>query len=639
MDKFQTAPTEERMRSVVDHVLDGIITINARGIITTFNRAAERIFGYAANEVIGRNVKMLMPQPYQREHDSYIGNYLNTGRAKIIGIGREVTGRRKDGSTFPMELAISEFPLGDGRYFTGIVRDITERKRAENELREAEERMRSVVNHVVDGIITIDDRGNIESFNPAAEKTFGYQPDEVLHQNVKILMPDPYHSEHDGYIANYQRTGERKIIGIGREVIGRRKDGSTFPMELAVSEFHIGGRRFFTGIVRDITERKKLEDQLRQRVDDLAQADRQKNEFLAMLGHELRNPLGPMRNALYLLKTARSDATVFDEAQGLIERQLQQLVRLVDDLLDVSRIIRARIELRRDRMDLAEAIQRAVETAQPVIDANGHILDVSFPNQPVFVTGDLIRLAQVISNLLANAAKYSTKPGRIRITLTQEDAEAVVVVADQGEGIPPDLLPRVFELFVQGDHPLARSQGGLGIGLTLVKRLVEMHGGQVSAHSPGKGLGSEFALRLPALAPAPLPVPRHEAVAAPVDGEARRVLVVDDNVDAANSIGQVLQLFGHKVRCVYDGPSALLAAEEFRPSIIVLDIGLPGMDGYEVARRLRNMAAFDSIPIVALTGYGQDEDRGRSREAGFNEHLAKPVDPEVLHGLVMKSEH
>jgi PAS domain S-box-containing protein len=625
---------EERMRSVVNYVVDGIISINAQGIITTFNRAAQTIFGYAAEEVTGKNVKILMPEPYRGEHDNYIGNYLHTAVAKIIGIGREVTGRRKDGSTFPMELAISEFRLGDGRYFTGIVRDITERKRAEKELREAEERMRSVVNHVVDGIITIDERGSIESFNPAAEKVFGYLRSEVLHRNVKMLMPEPYHGEHDGYIANYQRTGQRKIIGIGREVIGRRKDGTSFPMELAVSEFHIGERRFFTGIVRDITERKKLEDQLRQRVDDLAQADRQKNEFLAMLGHELRNPLGPMRNALFMLKLARSDTAALDEAQGLIERQLQHLVRLVDDLLDVSRIIRGRIELRRDRVDVATAIRRAVETAQPVIDANGHVLELSLPERPVYVMGDLIRLSQVISNLLGNGAKYSTKPGRIAIALMHEENDAVVTVEDDGEGIPPELLPRIFELFVQGDHTLARSQGGLGIGLTLVRRLIEMHGGNVAVESPGRGRGSRFTVRLPTVA-----VPSHAAAgegAAPTAlGASRRVLVVDDNVDAANSIAKVLQLFGHHVQCVYDGPGALSAADEFRPDVVVLDIGLPGMDGYEVARRLRASPTFERVPIVAVTGYGQDEDRGRSRQAGFNEHLAKPVDPEALHKLIL----
>ena len=645
MRRWQIAPNEDRMRSVIDHVLDGIISIDAAGTITTFNPAAERIFGYSAEEVIGHNVKMLMPDPYKREHDSYIGNYLRTGQAKIIGTGREVTGQRKDGRTFPMELAISEFSFGDSRYFTGIVRDVTERKRAEEErkraeeeLREAEERMRSVVDHVVDGIITIDERGNIQSYNPAAENIFGYTRNQVLGQNVKMLMPEPYHGEHDGYISNYLHTGKPKIIGIGREVLGKRRDGTVFPMELAVSAFHIGQRRYFTGIVRDITERKRLEDQLRQRVADLAEADRQKNDFLAMLSHELRNPLGPMRNALYIMKMAHSDPGVIGEAQGMIERQLQQLVRLVDDLLDVSRIIRGKIDLRKERLDLAQVIRRAVETAQPVIDANGHELDVVVPQQPIWVMGDLIRLAQVLANLLTNAAKYTTKPGRIAVMLTQQGGDAVIAVKDQGEGIPPELLPRVFELFVQGDHTLARSQGGLGIGLTLVRRLIEMHNGQVAASSGGAGRGSEFTVRLPML---PQNIQASEAPQALAralrKGASKRVLVVDDNVDAANSIAKILRLFGHDVRCVYDGPSALSEAQTYQPEVFVLDIGLPGMDGYQLAKRLRANDAFKRAPLIAVTGYGQDDDRARSREAGFNYHLTKPVDPEVLHDILTVS--
>ena len=263
MKTFRAAPTEERLRSVIDHIIDGIITINAQGIITTFNRAAEHMFGYAADEVIGENVKVLMPEPYKAQHDGYIGNYLRTGIAKIIGTGREVLGQRRDGTTFPMELAISEFRLADERYFTGIVRDITERKRAEEELRQAEERMRSVVNYVVDGIITIDMYGTINTFNKAAQSIFGYAAEEVTGLNVKILMPEPYRGEHDGYLSNYLRTGVAKIIGIGREVTGQRKDGSTFPMELAISELRLGEGRYFTGIVRDITERKHAEKELR----------------------------------------------------------------------------------------------------------------------------------------------------------------------------------------------------------------------------------------------------------------------------------------------------------------------------------------------------------------------------------------
>src|SRR5918992_3204099 len=396
---YEPSETEERMRSVVNHVVDGIITMDEHGTVTTYNPAAERTFGYLPSEVVGQNVKMLMPDPYRSQHDDYIANYLHTGQAKIIGIGREVVGQRKDGSTFPMELAISQFRLAASRYFTGIVRDVTERKRAEEELRDAAERMRSVVNHVVDGIITIDERGNVESYNPAAERIFGYAPSEVLRRNVKMLMPEPYHGEHDSYIHNYVSTGRAKIIGIGREVVGKRKDGSTFPMELAVSEFHIGKRRFFTGIVRDITERKRLPDEVQQRLHDLADADRQKNEFLAMLSHELRNPLAPLRNALYLM-SLKPDGDDLASVQGMMTRQLQQLMRLVDDLLDVSRIVRGKIELRRSEIDLREAVERAVETAKPVVDANGHVLDVELPKRPLRVVGDVVRLPHVLSHLL-----------------------------------------------------------------------------------------------------------------------------------------------------------------------------------------------------------------------------------------------
>jgi two-component system CheB/CheR fusion protein len=407
-------------------------------------------------------------------------------------------------------------------------------------------------------------------------------------------------------------------------------------MELAVSAFHIGPRRYFTGIVRNISDRKRLEGELRHKLDDLAAADRQKNEFLAMLGHELRNPLGPMRNALHIMKLSRADSAALDAAQGMIERQLQHMVRLVDDLLDVSRIIRGKIELRRERIDLSHAIRRAVETAQPAVDANGHTVEVSVPLDPVYVMGDLLRLAQVISNLLTNASKYSTRPGPIHVTLARAGDQALVSVKDEGEGIPPELLPHVFDLFVQGDHTLARSQGGLGIGLTLVRRLIEMHHGEVSAFSAGKGSGSEFRIRIPVLPDAATP-PRVVRTAEPIRGAARRVLVVDDNVDAVDSISKLLGLFGHDVQSANDGPTALSLLSRFKPEVFVLDIGLPGMDGYELARRLRGMAPFHRATLIAVTGYGQEDDRRRAREAGFDHHLTKPVDPEQLQRLIVAS--
>jgi PAS domain S-box-containing protein len=630
---------EEMLHSVVDNVLDGIITIDSRGTIESFNRAAEKLFGYAASEVIGQNVKMLMPEPYHGEHDGYLQNYFATGHPKIIGTGREVVGKRKDGSTFPMELAVSEFTLGLRRFFTGIVRDITERKHAEEELRQAEERMRSVVDHVVDGIITIDARATVKSFNPAAEKLFGYEQSEVIGLNVKMLMPEPYHSEHDRYMQNYLATGRRKIIGIGREVVGRRKDGSTFPMELAVSEFHLGRERFFTGIVRDITQRKQLENELRQRLDDLAEADRQKNEFLAMLAHELRNPLAPMRNALHLMKMPGVSTAIVTQAREMMERQMHQLVRLVDDLLDVSRIIRGKIDLRKEPVDLAVAIARAVETAHPTMEAHGHELKLALPKEPVYVEGDLIRLSQIIANLLTNAAKYTEQAGQIQLTLERSGDETMLSVKDPGIGIVPEFLPHIFDLFIQGDRSLARSQGGLGIGLTLVKRLVEMHGGVISAESAGAGKGSTFTVRLPLLEAAKgyRDIGAGGFEARVTDALRKRVLVVDDNVDAAESIAMVLRVAGYDVRCAHDGPSALQAAGSYHPEVVVLDIGLPGMTGYDVARQLRKQPEFSRTPILAVTGYGQDDDRRKSREAGFDAHLTKPVDPDALQAFVAAS--
>ena len=292
-----------------------------------------------------------------------------------------------------------------------------------------------------------------------------------------------------------------------------------------------------------------------------------------------------------------------------MDRQMQQLVRLVDDLLDVSRIIRGKIDLRKERIDLLQAVLRASETAKPVIDANGHVLDMSLPEGPLWAMGDMVRLAQVIANLLTNAAKYTHRPSRIELEVRREGAEACIAVRDQGEGIAQELLPRIFDLFVQGDHALARSQGGLGIGLTLVKRLVEMHEGTVQVRSEGKGRGSQFFIRLPTFVEAAV-MPRGERAAALASGPSRRVLIVDDNADAADSIGKLLKLFGHDVRCVYDGPSALAAAKDYQPQVVVLDIGLPEMDGYEVAKRMRASSQLQNTASLRLPATGRTKTAG-----------------------------
>jgi len=383
-------------------------------------------------------------------------------------------------------------------------------------------------------------------------------------------------------------------------------------------------------------ERLRLEQELRDRAEQLADADRRKDEFLAVLAHELRNPLAPIRNALHILKMPAADAATIGHAKELMGRQVQNLMRLVDDLLDVSRIMRGRIELRKERIDLAAAVERAVETAAPTIKDARHELTVSLPTEPLTVEADPVRLAQAIGNLLHNAAKYTEPGGRIALIAEREGEQAVVHVRDSGIGIGAEMLPKIFDLFVQADRALNRAQGGMGIGLTLVRTLVQLHGGSVKVKSDGPGKGSEFVIRLPTAVRAAREATCGESAPGmpPPRLPRRRVLVVDDNVDAAESLAVVLRLAGQEVRVVHDGAAALEAAHADRPDVIFLDIGMPGMDGYEVARRLRDDPVLRGAVLVALTGWGQPEDRRRSREAGFDHHIVKPVDPDVMQTLL-----
>ena len=364
--------------------------------------------------------------------------------------------------------------------------------------------------------------------------------------------------------------------------------------------------------------------------------DRRKNEFLAMLSHELRNPLAPITNAVHVLQINDTDAKRHDWAREVIGRQVRQLSRLVDDLLDVSRITQNKIDLKIEAVDVAEVVAVAVETVRPLIDAQEHALSVLLPEQPMRIRGDFARLAQVLANLLNNAAKYTDRKGRIALTAEQEGAEIVFRIRDSGIGIPASALPTIFELFTQVEQTLDRAQGGLGIGLTLVERLVQMQGGSVSAFSAGKNLGSEFTVRLPAM-----PVDQRvaagrraaERYAASNPGEFA-VLIVDDNRDATDSMAMLLAMEGYDVRVAYDGPQALDAVRTARPDVILLDIGLPGMDGFQVAQRVRADPANSSIVIVAVSGYGQEEHRSRSSQAGCDHHLVKPIEPAVVSELL-----
>jgi len=386
----------------------------------------------------------------------------------------------------------------------------------------------------------------------------------------------------------------------------------------------------FATVSQDVTERKRLEDDLRRLAADLSEADRRKNEFLAILAHELRNPLAPISNAVHALRL-RSDESSLRAASEMLERQVAQMSRLVDDLLDMSRITRGKIELRKERVELATIVHQAVDAVRVLYSNMHHQLTVTLPLQPVYLDADPTRLAQIVGNLLNNACKFTDKGGQIALRVDIDGGEVVLRVRDNGIGIAPEHLPHLFEMFTQVETSLDRSRDGLGIGLTLVKTLVELQGGRVEARSDGLGRGSEFEVRLPIAVDRPA-LPAQPSPAA--SSASRRVLVVDDNEDGAESLALLLTLNGHETHVAHDGVEAIEVAERERPDVVLLDIGLPGLNGFEVSRLIRERAWGKDLVLVAVTGWGQDEHRRASTEAGFDAHLVKPVDHDALMALL-----
>ena len=415
-----------------------------------------------------------------------------------------------------------------------------------------------------------------------------------------------------------------------------KSDGASIPVFLTFNALPPECGVAVGVLVTDLTTQRHHE-KLDAAMKALEESDRLKNEFLAMLAHELRNPLAPICNAVHIMRLTDGDATVLATTSEMMERQVGQIVRLVDDLLDVSRISCGKIELRRERIELASVIGHAVEASRSDMESSKHLLSVTLPSQPTYINGDPARLAQVVGNLLSNARKFTHPSGRIGLTLEREGERAVIRVRDSGIGIVAGQLPRIFEMFMQIDTSLERSVSGLGIGLALVKTLVEMHDGTVEAHSAGAGHGSEFVVRLPTLAETHQ-LPPELAVDQPRIATARRILVVDDNRDSTESLTMLLQLTGHQTHAAYDGLEAVAAAATFRPDVILLDIGLPKLNGYEACRRIRGLPWSKGMMLVALTGWGGDEDREKSRDAGFDTHMVKPVDFVALTKLLAVTE-
>ncbi len=491
---------------------------------------------------------------------------------------------------------------------------------------------------VRDAIFALDPGGCVFFENRAAEQLTGIGLDVARHRRLSEVLElrDPA----TGRVLQLDLPKNGSTVSVVQHALFST-DGSQLQLEAHLQPIH-GENGVLSGSVLVLRASRGCEEvdaARRRQADEHAAADRRKDQFLAMLAHELRNPLAPIRNAVELMHRVDAPDPSFEAAREMVERQVKHLAHLVDDLLDVSRLTHGNIRLRQEPVDLTKVVERAVEATRPLIEGRNHMLTAEIPDQPIRIEADAVRIEQVATNLLNNAAKYTMPGGHIWLRVDREGSEAVVRVRDNGIGVPPDVLGRVFEPFVQSDGSLAHTEGGLGIGLTLVRSLVEMHGGTVEAHSPGLGQGSEFIVRLPLRPEGGLAGPESElalsretspfTAARPV-----RVLVVEDNIDAAESLATLLRLWGHDVRVVHDGLDAVDAARSYLPEVVLLDIGLPGLDGYQVAERLRGEAGLENTLLVAMTGYGQPEDRRRSAEAGIHHHFVKPVEPFVLRNLL-----
>ena len=626
------------LASIVESSDDAIVSKSLDGIIQSWNAAAERVFGYTADQAVGKHISLVIPPDRIAEED-YIIASLRAGRR----VDHFVTERvRSDGRRIHVSLTISPVKDEAGNVIgaSKIVRDVTQQRLAEDRERKlmadavaSNAKFRALFDQGALLVVILDVDGTIVESNRRSLEGCGYAREQAV---GRPFWEGPWWAASAALIDQVRTAVAEAAAGtiVRAELPYFVADGGGRSIDITILPVRdeTGRVLFLAATGSDVTARRELEDDLRKLAADLSEVDRRKNEFLATLSHELRNPLAPLRNMVEVLQRAEGDPETVRRALDTMERQLGQLVRLVDDLLDLNRITHDRIELRKARVDVAAIVRDVVHAARPLTDEMGHDVQVDVPAEPLYVHGDAVRLTQVFGNLLNNSSKYTPRGGTIFVTVQQRADVAEISFVDNGIGIAADQLERIFEMFVQADRTTEVAQAGLGIGLTLANRLVQLHDGSIEASSDGAGHGSKFVVRLPIAAE--LFEAETPAVPTPQSARTYRVLVVDDNVDAASSLALLLEMAGHQTSRAHDGPSALETAEKQRPELILLDIGLPTLNGYEVCRRIRKQPWAASVLLIALTGWGQEEDRRRSHEAGFDGHLVKPVEYAELTSLL-----
>jgi PAS domain S-box-containing protein len=614
------------LASIVESSDDAIVRKSLDSVIESWNAGAERMFGYTADEAVGRHISIVIPPDRLAEEDRIIATLKEGRRVEPFETERV----RRGGRRIRVSVTISPIKDEAGNVVAAskIARDVTRQRKAEAE----REMFATLIENSTD-FIAIADMDAVPIFvNRAGLRLVGLDDmDEARKVHVRdFFFPEDQARILDDFFPSVAEKGHGEIDVRFRNF--KTGDGRWMAYKVLKLTDDKGQALGFATVSQDVTERRRLEDGLRQLAANLSEEGRRKNEFLATLAHELRNPMAALSNMLEILRRKGPDEPAPPQAVEAMGRQLSQLVRLVDDLLDLSRITHNRLELRKGPVELGAVIDQAVESSRPLVESMRHELRVVPSPGPITLEGDAARLAQVFANLLNNSAKYTSPGGKIEVKTERRGKEAVVTVKDNGAGIPPERLDSIFEMFNQVQGSLERSQGGLGIGLTLVRRLVQMHGGSVQAESAGEGKGAEFVVRLPIHEPRPAASP--EPAPAREPSAARRILVVDDNHDSAESLAMLLSITGNQTSTAHDGAEALDAAARHRPDVVLLDIGLPTLNGYEVCRRIREEPWGKEMVLIALTGWGQDEDRRKSQEAGFDGHLVKPVNYPALMALL-----
>lgn len=606
-----------RFQLLVEAVVDyGIFLLDPAGHVVSWNSGAQKLKGYTRDEILGQHFSVFYPP------EVVAAGWPQEELRRAAECGRfedEGWRLRKDGTRFWANVIITALRGGGGQLsgFAKITCDLTERREHENALRQSEARFRLLVDSVRDyAIFMLDVNGNVRSWNAGAQSLKGYAAEEIIgrHFSAFYTPDDQAAGKPAAVLGSARRHGRTE-----QEGWRVRKDGSLFWANVVVTAMRDerGELIGFAKVTRDMTDRRRLEE--------LERSSRMMSQFLAMLAHELRNPLAPMRNAVTLMQLEPTTSPALRSARDILDRQLTHVTRLVDDLLDIGRLTTGKIRLQREDVSVSDLVARAVETARPLIEARRHTLSIELPPQPVHIEADPTRLSQIMQNLLVNAAKYTPDGGRVAVKAVAADGFVTIAVSDNGRGIAHGDLQRIFELFAQGDNGTP-NDSGLGVGLTLARSLAEMHGGRLDAESPGPGQGSTFLLRLP--------LGQHQEQTDSPAPSAFKVLVVDDNRDSADSACAIIRLLGCDAECAYDGAAALAAAARWQPQMVLLDLAMPGLDGYKTLGRLRTLPAMDHAHVVAMTGYGSQQDRQRTANAGFDGHLTKPVELDALTRLI-----